>query len=171
MEGTTDEHVAGQNQSTNTSGLAIAGTSSNNEPESEPKIFKLNVDCFDHLFEWLSLKELLIFRNTCKQMKAIIDDYIKLNYPRVLHKIICNQKIIRKFCQMRLDCLIRHLKISIQLTDTQIDTIKSILNHLESLVLCQMQIDETLLKYCPHLKYLSVQANTSPKMIIGTGNE
>lgn len=67
MEGTGDEQrknmvdkeenlAVGGSQSAScsadTSGLAVAGASSNSE--SQPKMFKLNIDCFDHLFEWLT---------------------------------------------------------------------------------------------------------------------
>ena len=66
---------AGEDQSVEASSsvivTAIAATSSTNE--LAPKMFKLNVDCFEHLFEWLSLKELLVFRRTCKRMKAVVD--------------------------------------------------------------------------------------------------
>lgn len=173
LVGSDENPVGGSSCSTDTA--AMANTSSGSE--SKPQICKLNDDCFGHLLEWLSLKELLVFRHTCKRMKAVVDHYIKFNYPRLLHKIICNSRMFQKFYQMRLVCFewIRHLKVSITLNDTQIDSIKSVLHQLESLVLYQMQIDgnlyEALLKYCPHLRYLSVQANTTPKMIIGTGNE
>ncbi|XP_055325204.1 uncharacterized protein LOC129579291 isoform X1 [Sitodiplosis mosellana] len=47
-------------------------------------IFKLNVDCFEELFEWLSFSDLLAFRLVCKRFKQIIDYHIKTEFPRKL---------------------------------------------------------------------------------------
>lgn len=148
---------------------AIVSASSNNEPK--PEMFKLNVDCFELIFEWLTLQELLVFRCTCKRMKAVIDYYIKLNYPRVM----CNRKDLSKYSPVRLGCFewIKHLKLTGKVTDAYIDSIKYVLNQLESLSLVIVRINgdlyEKLLKYCSRLKYLSVETMTIP--IIGTGNE
>lgn len=148
---------------------AIVSASSNNGPK--PEMFKLIDDCFERIFEWLSLKELLVLRRTCKRLKAAVDYYIKLNYPRVM----CNRKDLLKFSSVRLGCFewIKHLKLQGKVTDTQIDGIKYILEQLESLNLYQVEIKgdfyEKLLKFCPRLKYLSVE--TMSRTIIGTGNE
>lgn len=192
MEGTTDEqrknmldneNVAsgGQNQSANASDLAVASTSSNNE--HAPKIFKLNVDCFEHAFEWLSLKELLVFRRTCKRMKAVVDYYIKLNYPQLLRKRLFHDDELSDIYGTRLNYFewIKHLEFSVGLTHAQIDSIKYIFNRLETLGL-DLRVDdnrekfdgdlyEVLLKHCPLLKHLSVTTYTSSTTLIGTGNE
>lgn len=148
------------------------------DSRSSPQIFKLNVDCFEHLFEWLSLDELLSFRCTCKRMKAVVDYYIKLEYPRLLRLCIKNRQTLMELSDSRLNYFewIRHLYIwTIGLNDTQVDGIKYILNRLETLKLCWVEIAgdfyEILLKYCPRLKYLGVQTDTIPKTIIGTGND
>lgn len=148
------------------------------DSKSSPQIFKLNVDCFEHLFEWLSLDELLAFRCTCKRMKAVVDYYIRLNYPRLLRLCIKNRQTLTDLSDTRLNYYewIRHLYIwTIGLNDTHIEGIKYILDQLETLKLCWVQIAgdfyETLLKYCPHLKYLGVTTDTVPDTIIGTGNE
>lgn len=156
--------------------IAVAvGTS--NDIEST-KIFKLNVNSFEHLFEWLTLKDLLALRHTCKRLKGVVDCYIKLNYPQLLRLSICDRQKFSEFCQTRLNYFewIKHLSIwTIDLTDTQIDGIKYILSHLESLELREVEIAgdfyDVLLKYCPRLKYLGVRTETAPQTIIGTGNE
>lgn len=148
--------------------------SSNNK--SWPHIFKLNVDCFEHLFEWFSLKQLLILRRTCKRIQKVVDYYIKLTYPKLL-RLRVNERRLMELCDAQLNCYewIRHLYLWTGLNDTQIDGIKYILNQLETLKLNYVQINgdfyEVLLKHCPRLKYLSVGTCTLPKMIIGTGND
>lgn len=163
--------------SSNAMALAIAETSITID-EPSPEIFKLNIDCFGPIFEWFSLKELLEFRYTCKQMKTVIDLYIKLKYPRLLRQFIHKPEIWLEFCQIRLSCFewIKHLQFSTKLAGTHdIDSVTHILNQLESLELWNAEIDgefyETLLKHCPNLKYLGVRTNTLSKWLIGTGNE
>lgn len=144
--------------------------------ESRPHIFKLNVDCFEHLFEWFSLKQLLVLRRTCKRIQKVVDYYIKLIYPQ-LRRLRVNERHLLDLCDARLNCYewIRHLYLWTGLNDTQIDGIKYILNELETLKLNYVQINgdfyEVLLKHCLRLKYLGVGTCTLPKMIIGTGND
>ncbi|XP_031633817.1 uncharacterized protein LOC116347382 [Contarinia nasturtii] len=56
---------------------AIAGPS--NE-ESPPKIFKLSIDCFDEIFEYLNMKDLHSFGQTCKRINRVAGEYFKQNY-------------------------------------------------------------------------------------------
>lgn len=58
--------------------MAIAGPS--NE-QTSPKIFKLDVDCFDEIFEYFSLEDLDSFGQTCKAMHKLTGEYFKRNYP------------------------------------------------------------------------------------------
>lgn len=126
-----------------------------------PHIFKLNVDCFEHLFEWFSLSDLLVLRRTCKRIQKVVDYYIKLTYPHLL-RLRVNERRLLELCDARLNCYewIRHLILWSGLNDTQIDSIKYILNELETLKLNYVQINgdfyEVPLKYCPRLKYLGV---------------
>ncbi|XP_055306451.1 uncharacterized protein LOC129570762 [Sitodiplosis mosellana] len=45
-----------------------------------PKIFKLDIDCFDEIFEYLSLEDLHSFGQTCKTMQQVTGQYFKRNY-------------------------------------------------------------------------------------------
>lgn len=56
---------------------AVAGPS---YVESSPKIFKLNIDCFDEIFDYLSLKDLHSFGQTCKRMNRVAGEYFKQNF-------------------------------------------------------------------------------------------
>lgn len=56
---------------------AIAGPSN---IDSTPAIFKLTIDCFDDLFDYLSLKDLSSIGQTCKAMQRVAGEYFKRNY-------------------------------------------------------------------------------------------
>lgn len=64
--------------------LAIAGPSNQNpilrSNPKPPKIFKLDIDCFDEIFEYLSLKDLHSISQTCKTMQKVAGEYFKRNY-------------------------------------------------------------------------------------------
>lgn len=45
-----------------------------------PEMFILNSDCFDEIFEYLSLKDLRSIGQTCKTMQTIAGEYYKRNY-------------------------------------------------------------------------------------------
>ncbi|XP_031636500.1 uncharacterized protein LOC116349276 [Contarinia nasturtii] len=55
----------------------VAGPSND---ESPPKIFKLNIDCFDEIFEYLNVKDLYSFGQTCKRMNKVAGEYFKQNH-------------------------------------------------------------------------------------------
>lgn len=44
-------------------------------------VFKLNVDCLDKIFDYLSLKDLHSIGGTCKAMQQVAGEYFKLNFP------------------------------------------------------------------------------------------
>lgn len=46
----------------------------------EPHLFKLNVDCLDKMFDYLSMKDLHSFGQTCKAMRQVAGEYFKLNF-------------------------------------------------------------------------------------------
>lgn len=47
------------------------------------KIFKLNIDCFDELFEWLSRNDLDTLGQTCTLMQLIVGDYFQRNFRAI----------------------------------------------------------------------------------------
>lgn len=47
---------------------------------SPPNLFKLDIDCFDEIFDYLSLKDLHSFGQTCKAMQKVAGEYFKQNY-------------------------------------------------------------------------------------------
>lgn len=48
--------------------------------EFSAKIFTLNADCFDEIFEYLSLADLHSFGQTCRAMQKVSGEYYKLNF-------------------------------------------------------------------------------------------
>lgn len=57
--------------------MAVAGPSNLN---STPAIFNLTIDCFDEIFDYLSLQDLSSFGQTCKSMQKVSGEYFKRNY-------------------------------------------------------------------------------------------
>lgn len=110
-------------------------------------------------------------------MKSVVDHYIKLDYPWLLRRSIHNHKSFLNFRQARLNCFewIKHLKLSIELSNTQIDSIKYVLNQIESLSFTLDKIGGDLyeiLKHCTQLKYLSVISRSlMPATIFGPRNK
>lgn len=43
---------------------------------------KVNYDCFEVIFQWLTLKDLLRIRFTSKELKLHADTYIEAKYPK-----------------------------------------------------------------------------------------
>lgn len=122
----------------NSSFSAVVDTPSTNQSSPSPQMFKLNVDCFEHLFDWLSLDQLLVFRRTCKRMKQVVDYYIKLNYPELLRLRIYNRRRWLDFQNNHLNYFewIKQLSIEkVKLTDTATESIAYVLNRLEVLKL------------------------------------
>lgn len=48
--------------------------------DAVPSIFKLNVDCLDKIFDYLSVGDLQSFGQTCKTMQQVTGAYFKINY-------------------------------------------------------------------------------------------
>lgn len=48
--------------------------------QSKAEIFKLKMDHFEELFDWLSFEDIIILGRTCHRMKQIVGYYIKTNY-------------------------------------------------------------------------------------------
>lgn len=72
-------HTTVKIQTLTSSESQLASVSPSNE-EFTPKIFKLTIDCFDEIFEYLSLKDLQSLGQTCKTMQQVAGEYFKQNY-------------------------------------------------------------------------------------------
>lgn len=143
--------------------------------EPPPKLFRLNVDCFEHVFEWLSLKELLVFRSTCKPMKLVVGDYIQLKYKKLQQQKIgnlVNERLPREQRSKYLEWCKDLRLFNIFWNNADSEGIKNVLNQIEALKLDTVRIDgdlhDVILKYCPQLKRLGIRIyadlNFDPKL-------
>lgn len=117
--------------------LAITGTSSG-DPQAQ--IFKMDIDCFEELFEWLSLEELLVLRQTSKRFKQLADYYIREYYPGFKFSygnvMIYNISDLSDFCDLDPENtnLIKQVHfLPDSLDDEKIDHLKGIFSKVELL--------------------------------------
>ncbi|XP_055313689.1 uncharacterized protein LOC129574980 [Sitodiplosis mosellana] len=143
---------------------------------SSSNITTLYVDCLEELFEWLSHKDLLALRQTCKRMKQTVDYYIRTNYPAVGKMEINdnNVKQIKKFHHRGSNPieLIEEVKISTRKFD--LDEFKGLFNNVERIKLVNVKIEGEFydfLKFCDKLKFLQINMHASDGIVIGNGNE
>lgn len=152
--------------------------------DQPPHFLKVNADCWERIFDLLSLRDILAMSETCQRMRQMSGYYFREYFPDIQCKWIANRGIFigypssilkTDFCQfitklMVYDylehfliaeqyCSLKTLVLcSIELTDTQIDFIKNVLSNVENLDLkrCTIYGDiyEKFLKYCPKLKCL-----------------
>lgn len=147
---------------------------------SKPEIFKLDINCFEELFEWLALRDLLVLRETSKRFKQIADFYLKEYYPAVKLGVgkwrICDNNFdqFHHFDSISKK-LIKQISFGTKiLTDEQIDDFKNVLNQVETIEISSRQIQgefhENFLQFCWNLKHLCIW-NVDGNRLIGSGNE
>lgn len=61
--------------------LATTDVIANDQPQAD--IFKLEIDHFEELFDYLSLEHLVALAESCKRMQFIVGYYIKMNYAGI----------------------------------------------------------------------------------------
>lgn len=169
----------GSNQNDMGAAVAVEATA-----ERLAKIFKLNVHCFEDLFEYLSLKVLKALRSTCKRMKQVVDYYIEMNFPVALQKITlygthgtwCSRQTMsaRPWSEIGDLSLVKHLNIkNKRLTASECKNIQHILIQAESLQLktckyIRRNLYEDVLKHCSQLKHLLLPYNVEAAAKYGT---
>lgn len=153
---------------------AAAGPS-NEEPPSS--IFKLDVDCFEELFDYLSVNDLLSVRRTCKRFKKLVNHYIKINCPELM-KAKLDDNNIEVFRGMDAGTieLINRLTVSVgsDFDADQFSLIKDILAKLQKIFINKWKTNpdfyNIFLKYCTNVKILYIhRRNYNPEVI--TSNE
>lgn len=138
------------------------------------RIFNLNVDCFEELFEWLSLADLKSLRLTCRRFRTIVNYCIKTNYPSIRlgygHVEIFDWT---ELCHIYTE-FITAIHFSNRCTfRNDFIKIKGMLSQVESIKVKKDQISGefygNFLKFCNNLKYLSI-SDIYDKSIIGVDN-
>lgn len=69
---------------------AVAATTSNTDTKmmSTPPYLKLLIDCWEHIFDYLSFKDIYVMGETCKQMHQFAGYYIRQYYPELEYSLI-----------------------------------------------------------------------------------
>lgn len=127
-----------------------------------PSIFKLDIDCFEELFEYLPLKVLFTLRQTNKRFKQLVDYFIKEYYPAIkpgyantscidfgdFHNYVRNN-----------EPLIKEVYIG-EFDDEEIAEIRVLLSGIEMLRVANRVTGDfynLYLQFCGHLKRLEVE--------------
>lgn len=168
-------------KSTDVDDLNLMSVASVSNEGALPQIFKLDIDCFEELFEWLSLKDLLVLRQLCKRFKRLADYYIKLFYPAF--KLGHGRVNIGSYSNIdyyrcldpNLAKLIKNISFWVdRLSEEHIQDLKAILSEIEVLKMLQCQVNgdfyESFLQYCPNLKHLIISEIKNSE-IMGKHNE
>lgn len=156
--------------------------SSQNQPSLA--IFKLNVDCFHEIFDWLSQSDLLAVGRTCKRLRKVVGLFYELTYStkvargendgiyisslrsnvfsRYIRKISISGERSGAYRYVASNCTnsIKHFRAYGTLPDDGFECIQNILKRIEFLDMneCVIKGDfyENYLKYCPNVKTISV---------------
>ncbi|XP_031639408.1 uncharacterized protein LOC116351449 [Contarinia nasturtii] len=153
--------------------------------ENSPKLFKLNIDCFETIFDYLSLTDLHSFGQTCTRMQKVAGTYFNQNYSSANHSwcingIHTNWIATWAFNQfvpsISIDQFHYNLDINkcnainrihlydLRLDQNKIKRFKRILDRVETFQFNRCAVDDfydLILKHCTNLKRLYVQRNTS----------
>ncbi|XP_055295658.1 uncharacterized protein LOC129565148 [Sitodiplosis mosellana] len=155
----------------------------------QPQVFKLNTNCWDNIFDWLSLEDVLSFGRTCKAFKWVAGEYFKENYPK--RRIFCrngDEPILNDFSEyvqiinwtgeitesnayLLSNCksLKRIDLFDTTLTESSINTLGSALKTVEeiSLKLCEFEgrAHEHFVKRCVNLKFLDTYGMAKNRLL------
>ena len=115
------------------------------DPLTSP-ILKLDVDCFEELFEWLSLADLRALRQTCKRLKLVVEYFIKTNYPAVKIGIGCiylchDFDEIKELDPVKVKMIKEAKILACHMSDEIIDMMKGILPQLERLEFFDVKLE------------------------------
>lgn len=172
--------------------IAAVDANSNNEPqENSPPCPQLIADCWNHIFDLLSLRDIIAMSKTCKHMQQTVGQYVLQNFRdhsfglsspfnRVFRADFC--QYISKLTIFQSDHLDQvvdadtysSLKTIIfkgeKLRATQIKYLRNVLKNIEdiridnSCVIGDRRFKQ-LHKYCPKLKYLKMDLHYQAKLL------
>ena len=60
-----------------------------NEASEQQKIFKLSVDCFENLFDYLSIVDLDSLAQTCTRMQRVVGHFYQQELPKHEYDVDC----------------------------------------------------------------------------------
>lgn len=123
-------------------------------------ILKLNIDCLEELFEWLSLADLFSLRQTCTRLKHVVDYHIRTNYPVLQYEKSQTDGDFAQFCQIE-PTSINTVNILSEAKDRrQAEKIDQILKQAVSITVRYDQFEGdfygVFLKYCQQRKSVTI---------------
>lgn len=81
---TAKKRRAGNEGEKDRNAIEAASIASNQNQTAD--IFKLDIDCFEEVFDYLNLKDLLSVGKTCKRLQKVAIHIRKQNYPSIAYK-------------------------------------------------------------------------------------
>lgn len=158
--------------------------SNNSLQNPSASIFTLGADCFNEVFDWLALKDLIAVGKTCKRLQRIAGDYFKLNYAaksgrgendgiylsslqanifsEYIQKLSISGDRLGAYKFIGVNCVntIKHFRVYGFLPEHAFEFVQGILRGVEMLEMNECyftgEFYENHLKYCPNVKSLSV---------------
>lgn len=151
-------------------------------------IFRLSIDCFEDIFDYMSLQDLAKFGQTCERIQRIVGHHFRQSYQGAkvsfyrnfeVNYVYANclidfvQKIrviqsdleFSRFLQWNRFESLKQIRLYDQnLTSHKIECMKTILRQVEAVELFECKIEgdffESLLVFCPNVKRLCVDGTT-----------
>lgn len=123
-------------------------------------ILKINIDCLEELFEWLSLTDLFSLRQTCTRLKYAVDYHVRTNYPMVKYVKTQTDDDFAQFCQIDPSSInpVNHLNDAKNCCQTE--KIDNILKQAVSITVRYDQFEGDyygiFLKYCKQLRSVTI---------------
>lgn len=169
--------------------------SSRAESNQSSQFYKVNVDCWENILDFLGLEDIVAMSKTCKRMRQVCGYYfhehfaetrcmlthdtLYVGYPEKFEAENLSEFMsklvlwfgVQRYLDVASFCRLKSLFLSrVHLDDEQIDYIKDVLTDIESLHFykCSSWYDnifERLLKYCPKLKRLAIIEHDDPTQV------
>lgn len=161
--------------------LGAVWADGNASPIQSSQFLRLNVDCWENVFDYLSLDDILWMSKTCKRMQAIGGHYYRQNFlietvysdgfciagvpiRSEFFQFVNSLKIMTKcddFLNAKDFSSLNKLQlIDMSLDEIQMACIKDLLGEIKYLYLDHCSIDgdlfERILKHCPKIKRLTI---------------
>lgn len=187
----TESKIEQQREVRNPKSGKVHHSSHDLDPSAQPKeTLPVELSCSPHflfgnknglepLFELLTLKDLCTLRQTCKQFKKVIDEFIVHNYPAVrigYRQIDICYRDLEKYVGLDENSIkvIKRLQVFMDNFPCLWDEVPDLLRQVEMVKLRNWSIRgefyEAFLQYCPNLEHLFIW-NIYLDKIMGTGNE
>lgn len=121
--------------------------------EEQPKLFKLNIDCLQEIFDYLSLEDICSVALTCKRLHVITRDYFEWNdLGKSVNKMHFHSSTLNE--------------VYIQSIAQKLNSVETVSFFIPGL---NCEFDEHFFKHCTNCKHLCIRSWDD--FVIGTSNE